>query len=246
MLSSRVNQLTLWIVTLFGLATFTQARAISAATRELAGITVVDTPLVRSAETYAQQHSSFALYKHVMRSWLYGVLMINANQTLSDHIDLEVHAVSSLLHDLGWDQDVESTVVSTDRRFEVDGAIAAREFIHTHGNKKKWNEGRVQLVWDAIALHTERSIAFYKELDVQVVSQGIQMDFFGPSYGVTETQYAPVEALFPKNDLMRSVNETLVWLCGTKPATTYGKPHSILWHMCITDNQERYLAPTVG
>ncbi|KFA72159.1 hypothetical protein S40288_07079 [Stachybotrys chartarum IBT 40288] len=246
MLPLKVNQFMLWIATLLSLAAFTQARAISAATRELAGVTVVDSPLVRSAETYAQQHSSFAVYKHVMRSWLYGVLMINMNQTLSDNIDLEVHAVSTLLHDLGWDQDVNSTVVSTDRRFEVDGAIAARDFIRGHGNKNKWNERRVQLVWDAIALHTERSIAFYKELDVQVVSQGIQMDFFGPSYGVTETQYARVEALFPKNDLRSSVNETLVWLCATKPATTYGKPEPIVWHNYSTDNQARYLAPTVG
>jgi hypothetical protein len=191
------------------------------ATRDIAGISVIDTPLVRAAEHFSKEHSSEPVYKHVMRSWLYGVLMINANSTLAAAVDLEVHAVASLLHDLGWDQAQDSTVVSHDRRFEVDGAIAARNFIEARHDGQNWEERRVQLVWDAIALHTERSIAFYKELDVQVVSKGIQMDFAGPLYGVPEDDYLPVEQAFPKDDLKDAVNQTFIWLCQEKPATTY-------------------------
>ncbi|VUC30192.1 unnamed protein product [Clonostachys rosea] len=189
-------------------------------TREIAGVFVVDTPLVRAAEDFAISHSSHPVYKHVMRSWLYGVLMINANETLINHVNLEIHAVSTLLHDLGWYKG-NSSIISPDRRFEVDGAIAARDFIQNHEDGKSWDERKVQLVWDAIALHTERSIAYFKELDVQVVSKGIQLDFSGPANGVAEEDYLAVTRAFPKDDLKDSVNNTFLWLCETKPTTTY-------------------------
>lgn len=192
-------------------------------TRTIAGVSVVDTPIVQAAEQFAISHTSHAIYKHIMRSWLYGVLMIDANQTLSEGVDREVHAIASILHDLGWDQTANSTVISPDKRFEVDGAIAARKFIENHDVGGEWGHQRVQLVWDAIALHTERSIAYFKELDVQVVSKGISMDFSGPSFGVSPDKYNAVEHEFPKNDLKDSVNQTFIWLCQTKPATTYGK-----------------------
>ncbi|KAM0268758.1 hypothetical protein ACHAPA_004683 [Fusarium lateritium] len=190
-------------------------------TREIAGIPVINTPIVQAAGAFALEHSSHATYKHVMRSWLYGVLMIDANDTLSQTVDLEVHAVATLLHDLGWDMAQDSTTVSTDKRFEVDGAFAAREFIHQHKDGKEWGDSKIQLVWDAIALHTERSIAYFKEVDVQVVSKGISMDFSGPAYGVSEEVYAAVAKAYPKDDLKDQVNQTIIWLCATKPQTTY-------------------------
>ncbi|KAF4959141.1 hypothetical protein FGADI_1881 [Fusarium gaditjirri] len=139
----------------------------------------------------------------------------------SDSIDLVVHAIATFLHDLGWDMTEESPIFSADRRFEVDGAFAAREFIQEHQDGKFWGERNVQLVWDAIALHTERSISYFKELDVQVVSKGIAMDFSGPAYGVAGEDYAVIAKAFAKNDLKDSVNQTIIWLCETKPQTTY-------------------------
>lgn len=191
-------------------------------TRELAGVTVIDTPLVRASEIYARAHSNDYVYKHIMRSWLYGVLLIEAND-LTDQIDLEIHAVAAILHDLGWDQTPNSTLISPDRRFEVDGAVAARNFIRKHHDGETWDERRVQLVWDAIALHAEPSIRDHKELEVRVVGQGIFMDAFGPSAGVSEEDYALVVEVFPDEDFIPGLNETMVWLCQTKPATTYGK-----------------------
>ncbi|KAF5593202.1 ankyrin-2 [Fusarium pseudocircinatum] len=191
-------------------------------TRKVAGISVINTPIVQDAEAFALKHSTYPIYKHVMRSWLYGVLMINANETLSHSIDLEVHAVATLLHDLGWDTTEASPMISADRRFEVDGAFAARAFLREHQDGRFWHERNVQLVWDAIALHTERSISYFKELDVQVVSKGIAMDFLGPAYGVSREDYAAITKAFPKSDLKDSVNDNIIWLCDTKPQTTYG------------------------
>ncbi|KAF5550959.1 ankyrin-2 [Fusarium mexicanum] len=191
-------------------------------TPKVAGITVVNTPIVQDAEALALKHSTYPIYKHVMRSWLFGVLMINANEPLGNSIDLEVHAVATLLHDLGWDTTEESPIISANRRFEVDGAFAPREFIQEHQDGKFWHERSVQLVWDATALHTERSISYFKELNVQVVSKVIAMDFSGPGYGVSGGDYAAIAKASPKGDLKDSVNDTIIWLCVTKPQTTYG------------------------
>lgn len=210
--------------TFSAVALMAQAFASScSATREIGGVEVIDTPLVRAAEAYAREYSNDAIYGHIMRSWLYGVLMIQANETLGNTVDLELHAVSAILHDLGWDQTPGSPVITPDRRFEVDGAFAAREFIEGHEDGSTWDDRRLQLVWDSIALHAIPSIADFKEIDVQVVSQGIRMDFFGPLYGVKQEDYDRVNEAFPKDTFLDGVDDAIIWLCQSKPATTFGE-----------------------
>lgn len=208
----------------------------------ISNITVLSTPLTRAAQDFARAHddpSDPFIYNHVMRSWLFGALIISRNSTLAAAVDLEVHAAATLLHDLGWDRNPGSDVVSGDRRFEVDGAEAGRQFIsrfqnlhelERHGrDSEEWDERRLQLVWDAIALHTERRIAYFKELEVQVVSKGIALDFEDPKgevvrgYGITEEEYQAVVGEFGREGLKKGVNETIVWLCESKPASTIGK-----------------------
>ncbi|KAK4223420.1 hypothetical protein QBC38DRAFT_487716 [Podospora fimiseda] len=189
--------------------------------KTIASIKVIDTPLVRAAQDLAHTHNDEHAYKHVMRSWLFGVLLISHNETLRRTIDLEVHAVAALLHDLGWDKSPTSPFVSPDRRFEVDGAIASRNFIRSHPHGSRWEERRVQLVWDAIALHTEPRIAWFKEPDVEVVQKGIGMDFSGPGFGVTRQEYDAVLREFPTRGFRDNLNGTMIWLCQTKPQSTY-------------------------
>ncbi len=142
--------------------------------------------------------------------------------------------MAAILHDLGWDQTPNSTTVSVDRRFEVDGAIAARDFIlsHVHG-QNAWDNHRVQLVWDSIALHTQASIYKYKEETVAVTGSGILMDFQGPSDGVTQQEFDSVLAAFPKMQFEEGINQTFVWLCMTKPETTYGESRLAPFHLSL-------------
>ncbi|KAI3335852.1 hypothetical protein F4824DRAFT_510709 [Ustulina deusta] len=191
-------------------------------TRTIGNITVVDTELVREAQVFARSHSNDIVWNHIVRGWLYGTLIISHNDTLRATVDAEAHAMAAILHDLGWDQTPNSTTVSVDRRFEVDGAIAARDFIlsHVHG-QNAWDNHRVQLVWDSIALHTQASIYKYKEETVAVTGSGILMDFQGPSDGVTQQEFDSVLAAFPKMQFEEGINQTFVWLCMTKPETTY-------------------------
>ena len=45
------------------------------ATRLLAGVSVPDTPLISRAIEYAREHSEPYLFNHVMRSWLFAVIL---------------------------------------------------------------------------------------------------------------------------------------------------------------------------
>ena len=94
--------------------------------RVLAGVTIPDTPLVAKALEFARAHSDDFAYNHIIRSMLFGFIITEKIPAIADR-DLEVHAVSALLHDIGWDPTGE--LVSDDKRFEVDGANAARDFL---------------------------------------------------------------------------------------------------------------------
>ncbi|WP_246676052.1 hypothetical protein [Mesorhizobium sp. B2-5-4] len=69
----------------------------SANSRELAGISVPDTPLVQRALDYARAECEPYLFNHVIRSWMFAERM---GQLRNIDYDAEVVAVGALLHDL--------------------------------------------------------------------------------------------------------------------------------------------------
>lgn len=186
----------------------------------VAGVAIPDTPLMTKTVDYARKHSSDPAFNHVQRSMLLGFIISDKIPELRER-DREVHAVSALLHDIGWDPTGE--LVSKDKRFEVDGADAARDFLRAEASD--WDKHRLQLVWDAIALHTTGSIVFYKEPEVQACSYGIWADFQGPDRVpnglLTWDEYNAVVEAFPRLNLMKELKETMCFICRTKPQTTY-------------------------
>ena len=120
-------------------------------------------------------------------------------------------------------------MISSDKRFEVDGAIAARSFVQQHG-EEKWDKHRQQLVWDSIALHSTPDIARFKEIEVSLVSAGIITELVGPEIGkkffgslvtVNQTEWEQIAAEFPRQGLKGYVRDSLTGLCTFKPETTY-------------------------
>jgi hypothetical protein len=148
-------------------------------TRVLAGVTVPDTPLITKALEYTRQYSTPDTYNHIVRSFLLGFII--ADKVLPDR-DCEAHALAAIMHDLGFPlgHPPNSDIITTEKRFEVDGANAARRFLQREAPAEEWDKHRLQLVWDAIALHTIGSIVFEKEPEVQACSYGIWADFQGP------------------------------------------------------------------
>src|ERR1700692_4686461 len=133
----------------------------------LAGIKVTDTHLVRDAMDLARSSSELYLFNHVMRSWLFSVLL---SEDVKPSPDPELLAVSTVLHDLGL-----TDRYTAEERFEVDGANAAREFLKERGISAQ----QTQVVWDAIALHTTPTLALHKEPEVVMTHSGIAVDVLG-------------------------------------------------------------------
>jgi HD superfamily phosphodiesterase len=105
----------------------------------LAGIEVPDTALVRDAIDLSRTLSEPYLFNHVMRSWLFGILLSEGAELAPNP---ELLAVSAVLHDLGL-----TDRYTAENRFEVDGANAARAFLKDRGISAQ----QMQVVWDAIA-----------------------------------------------------------------------------------------------
>lgn len=189
-------------------------------TRQLGGITVPDTPLISKAIELARKHQSEAAFTHVMRSFLFGFAIADKIPPMAQR-DRELHAIAAILHDLGWDP--TGTYVSQDKRFEVDGANAARQFIEDEG--ADWDRHRKQILWDSIALHSTPSIANHKESEVQATGLGIFIDIAGmpmaPPGTLTEEEWESIRKEFPREGLKNCLVDTMCWLCRTKPETTY-------------------------
>src|SRR6202142_4746384 len=87
---------------------------------DFAGIKVPDTVLVRDAMDLSRSLLEPFLFNHVMRSWLFGIVLAESAAIAPD---AELLAVAAMLHDLGLTERYKG-----ENRFEVDGANAAPEF----------------------------------------------------------------------------------------------------------------------
>ncbi|OAQ64932.1 metal dependent phosphohydrolase [Pochonia chlamydosporia 170] len=203
-------------------------------------IEIPSTPLVKAALEYTKGITNAQTVNHCLRSTSFALLLIRKFEPLNTgDVDTEAVVLSTLLHDLGWSSDY--TKISKDRRFEVDGAIMARNYISCSPDAEvsKWDKRRLQVVWDAIALHSSPSIAAYKEPEVWATQLGISADFFGPNLSlagspITPEEYKEIVAAFPRAGFKNAFIDMMCGLCKYKPDTTYdnfvgqiGKQHGL-------------------
>jgi hypothetical protein len=180
------------------------------ATRVLAGVSVPDTPAISRAIEYAREHSESYLFNHVMRSWLFAVIL--AQQSESAH-DAEVLAVTTILHDLGLAKAFDGPL-----RFEVEGANAARAFARDEGV----DDRRGQLIWDGVALNSTPSISLYKETEVALCTAGIGLDWGGWGHDkLTQAQAAAIVDAFPRLDMKQRFTRAVCRIVETRAGTTY-------------------------
>src|SRR2546422_3302279 len=176
----------------------------------LARINVPDTVLVRDAIDLSRSASEPFLFNHAMRSWLFGVLLSESAERAPD---AELLAVATILHDLGL-----TDRYTAESRFEVDGANAARSFLKGRGISPQ----QMQVVWDAIALHTTRSIALHKEPEVAMTQSGIAVDFLGVGLDrIPKTSQREILTEFPRLAFKNQIQGCLCNLIRRKPATAF-------------------------
>jgi hypothetical protein len=182
---------------------------LSGKTQVLGGITVPDMPLINRAMDYARIHSEPFLFNHAVRSWLFAVRL---GQLQGVPHDAEVVAVGTLLHDLGL-----TNGFTGPKRFEIEGADAARAFAREHG----LDDRRVQLIWDSVALNSTPSIGLYKEAEVALCTAGIGVEFGFQYDRIAPHEMESILAAFPRLDMKRGFTDSVCRIVKTKPETTY-------------------------
>lgn len=181
----------------------------SGKTRVLGGIAVSDTPLIARALEYARASSEPYLFNHAVRSWLFAVRL---GQLQGVAHDPEVVAVGTLLHDLGLTAGFTGA-----KRFEVEGADAARAFAREQGVDAR----RVQLIWDSVALNSTPSIGLYKEAEVALCTAGIGVEFGFQYDRIPPNEMRGILAAFPRLGMKQRFADSVCRIVKAKPETTY-------------------------
>jgi HD domain len=164
------------------------------------------TELIRDTE-------SELLFNHSTRVYLWGAL---TGQRKGLTFDRELLYVGAMFHDIGLTERYRQSQL----RFEVDGANAARTFLRSHGI----DEQSVEIVWDAIALHTTPGIPEHKKPEVALVTAGVEMDVLGIAYhDFTEAQREAVTATYSRGPAFKQ-NIIQAFYDGMKhrPDSTFG------------------------
>lgn len=142
------------------------ATSLGSAPPAVAGIAIPDSPLAKEATDAARSAEPVEIFNHSLRAFLFAELIAKAKGVTHD---VEAVYVAALLHDTG----LAPAYMSRDQRFEVDGANLARRIAGSHGVTAE----RVNLVWDAIALHDAGGLARWKQPEVMLVNAGVSADF---------------------------------------------------------------------
>ena len=178
----------------------------------IAGVTITDTELVRSATELVRKAADETLFNHSRRVFLWGSLKAAARGW---EVDPELAYVGGLFHDLGLTADY----ATRHRRFEIDGAEAARTFLLEHGR----SEQEAYDVWLAIALHTTPEIPLHLAPTVAVVTLGVETDVLGVDLDeITEQQRAEVVAAHPRPDFKNRILQAFHDGMTNRPDTTFG------------------------
>ncbi|KZP71717.1 HD domain-containing protein [Enterobacter hormaechei] len=137
----------------------------------ITGIRIPDSKMAREATQFIRDTESDLLFNHSSRVYYWGAL---AGQQRGLTVDQELLYIGCMFHDIGLTHEH----CSCDKRFEVDGANAAREFLQSYGI----NAADIDKVWTAIALHTTPGIPEFMAPEIALVTAGVEMDVLGIGY----------------------------------------------------------------
>jgi hypothetical protein len=181
-------------------------------TSVISGVRIPDSKLAREAAELVRSYEDEMLFNHSVRVYVFGALK-GIREMLK--FDSELLYVAALFHDLGL---VDHYHTET-KRFEVDGADAAREFLRSHGIA----EPKADLVWEAIALHTTPGIPQFMRPEIALTNAGVLVDVVGVGYDdYTPEQRDQVIAAFPRGDFKNEFVEIQACSALKKPRTTFG------------------------
>src|SRR5262245_31667959 len=178
--------------------------------RQIAGVSVPDTPLIARAMEEARAVSEPYLFNHAVRSWLFAVQIADMKGVPYDE---EVVAVASLLHDVGLTARYQGQ-----RRFEVEGADVARNL----ARRGDVDERRAQLIWYTVALNATLSPSPDAEPEVGICTIGAGIDYAGfLAEQIPKATMESILAAYPRLQMKQRFKDSLCVMARERPQTTY-------------------------
>jgi hypothetical protein len=188
-------------------------RTIDATPRSIAGVVVPDSKLAREVTELVKDTESPLLFHHSSRVYYWGALT-GKRRSLS--FDPELLYAGAMFHDMG----LTPQYASADKRFEVDSANAARDFLRSHGIAER----DIETVWTAIALHTTPGVPPHMHPVIALVTAGVEMDVLGIAFSeFTDVEREAVVRAHPrpgrfKEEIIQAFYDGF----HRKPETTFG------------------------
>ena len=179
----------------------------------ISGVSIPDSQLAREITEIVRDTASDLLFHHSSRVYYFGAL---AGKQRGLKYDPELLYCGCMFHDMGLTQKHSSP----DKRFEVDGANAAGDFLKQHGIAQQ----EIDKVWTAIALHTTPGIPEYMDPVIALVTAGVEMDVLGltyPQYNDADRE-AVVKAYPRGDDFKENIIQAFYDGIKHKPQTTFG------------------------
>lgn len=179
----------------------------------VAGVAVPDSRLAREVSELVRDTQPPLLFHHSSRVYYWGAL---TGKRRGLRYDPELLYVGAMFHDMG----LTAQHASADKRFEVDGANAARDFLQSHGIVER----DIEIVWTAIALHTTPGIPQYMHPVVALVTAGVEMDVLGIAFSeFTETERQAIVRAHPRpGHFKEEIIQAFYDAIHKKPETTFG------------------------
>jgi HD superfamily phosphodiesterase len=179
----------------------------------VSGVTVPDSILAKEITQIVRDTASDLLFHHSSRVYYFGAL---AGKQRGLKFDPELLYCGCMFHDMGLTRKHSSP----DKRFEVDGANAARDFLERHGIAQQ----EIEKVWTAIALHTTPGIPEFMDPIIALVTAGVEMDVLGLTYAqYSDADREAVVEAHPRGDNFKErIIQTFYEGIKHKPETTFG------------------------
>lgn len=178
----------------------------------IAGVEIPDSAAVAEATRLIEATNNPLLFHHSRRVFLFG--SIHA-RVLGLEPDPELLYLASLFHDTG----LLTPFSETEQRFEIDGADHAQAFLLKHG----FSSQAVEVVWNAIALHTTPGIPGRMGPEVAATNLGVLTDAIGLRLDELDTAVVDeITAVHPRGDFKNEFVQTFHEGLKHRPDTTYG------------------------
>jgi hypothetical protein len=156
---------------------------------------IPDSRLCQAATACARAVSEPSLFNHLMRTFGFGCAAAGARGIAFDR---ELFYIAAVLHDLGLTE-----LSRHEQRFELESADAAKAMLSREGMR----DADIELVWEAIALHTTVGVPPRKRPEIALVQLGAAIDVGFVSLDVVAAELPAILEHWPrlafKTELLR-------------------------------------------